>query len=95
MHDMKRIIDTAKHFGVKCAVCVNKFDVNLVNTKEIESYCGGLQIPVVGLIPFDETVVKAVNRCQSIAGYPESPAGKAILSIWENIYHNYLGGDAG
>jgi len=95
MHDMKRIIDNAKHFGVKCAVCVNKFDVNLVNTKEIEDYCSSLQIPVVGLIPFDETVVKAVNRCQSIAKYPDSPAGKAILSIWKNIYNNYLGGDAG
>lgn len=95
MHDMKRIIDTARHFGVKCAVCINKFDVNLVNTKEIEDYCSSLQIPVVGLIPFDETVVKAVNRCQSIAGYPGSPAGKAILSIWDNIYNNYLGGDAG
>jgi MinD superfamily P-loop ATPase len=95
MHDMKRIIDTAKHFGVRCVVCVNKFDVNLVNTKEIESYCSSLQIPVVGLIPFDETVVKAVNRCQSIAGYPDSPAGKAIAAIWDNIYNNYLGGDAG
>lgn len=94
MHDMKRIIDTAKHFGVRCVVCVNKFDVNLVNTKEIESYCSSLQIPVVGLIPFDETVVKAVNRCQSIAGYPDSPAGKAIAAIWDNIYNNYLGGDA-
>lgn len=95
MHDMKRIIDTAKHFGVKCVVCVNKFDVNLVNTKEIESYCNSLQIPVVGLIPFDKTVVQAVNRCQSIADYPDSPAGKAILSIWENIYNNYLRGGAG
>jgi MinD superfamily P-loop ATPase len=60
-----------------------------------EDYCSSLQIPVVGLIPFDETVVKAVNRCQSIAKYPDSPAGKAILSIWKNIYNNYLGGDAG
>ncbi len=95
MHDLKRIIDTAKHFGVKCAVCVNKFDVNLVNTKEIEDYCGGLNIPVVGLIPFDETVVQAVNRCQSIAGYPDSPAGRAIISIWENICNNCLRSDAG
>ncbi|NCC60536.1 MAG: ATPase [Verrucomicrobiae bacterium] len=94
MHDMKRIIDTAKHFGVSCAVCVNKFDVNLVNTKEIEGYCNGLEIPVVGLIPFDKTVVQAVNRCQSIADYPDSPAGKAIMAIWINIYNNYLRGDA-
>ncbi|MEA4849780.1 MAG: ATP-binding protein [Clostridiaceae bacterium] len=87
MHDMERIIDTSKHFGVDCTVCINKFDVNLINTKEIESYCSSFKIPVVGLIPFDETVIKAVNRCQSIAGYPDSPAGNAVISIWKNIYN--------
>ena len=92
IHDMKRIIDTAKHFGVDCIVCINKFDVNLINTKEIESYCSDFKIPVVGLIPFDETVIKAVNRCQSIASYPESPAGKAIISIWKNIYNRVKSG---
>ena len=92
MHDMKRIIDTAKHFGVSCAVCINKFDVNPDRTKEIENYCTDLAIPVIGRIPFDETVIKAVNRCRSIACYPDSPAGKAIASIWANLYQNYLGG---
>ena len=93
MHDMKRIIGTAKHFSVRCAVCVNKFDVDLVNTKEIETYCSSLKIPVVGLIPFDKTVVQAVNRCQSIASYPDSPAGKAIAAIWNNICNHYIRGD--
>ena len=95
MHDMKRIIDTARHFGVSCVVCINKFDVNPDNTKDIEDYCTDLAIPVIGKIPFDETVIKAVNQCQSIACYPHSPAGKAIASIWLKLYRNYLGGDIG
>lgn len=85
MHDMKRIINTAKHFGVNCAVCINKSDVNPDNTKEIENYCSELAIPVIGKIPFDETVIRAVNQCRSIAGYPHSQAGKAIASIWKNM----------
>ena len=92
MHDMKRIIETSKHFGVSCAVCINKFDVNEDTANEIESYCNGLSVPVIGRIPYDGTVVKAVNRCQSIACYPDSPAGKAIASVWDNIYNNYLRG---
>lgn len=90
MHDMKRIIDTAKHFGVSCVVCINKFDVNPDNTKEIENYCADLEIPVIGKIPFDEMVIKTANQCQSIACYPHSPAGKAIESIWVNLYQNHL-----
>lgn len=93
MHDMKRIIDTAKHFRVPCAVCINKFDVNMDNTSRIESYCAVIGVPLAGKIPFDETVVKAVNRCQSVACYPNSPAGKAIAAIWNNICNNYLRGD--
>jgi MinD superfamily P-loop ATPase len=95
IHDMKRIIDTAKHFDVKCSVCINKFDVNLVNTTEIEHYCEKLSIPVIGRIPFDKTVMQAVNRCQSIVDYPHSPAGKAMIAIWKNIYNNYLRGSIG
>lgn len=90
IHDMKRIIETAKYFGVKVAVCVNKYDVNLANTKDIETYCEDLEIPILGLIPFDKTVVQAVNSCQSIGNYPDSPAGRAIRLIWENIDVNYL-----
>ncbi|MCI1930322.1 MAG: 4Fe-4S binding protein [Clostridia bacterium] len=90
MHDMKRIIDTARNFGTMCAVCINKFDVNTENAIEIEKYCKDINVPVIGKIPFDETVVKAVNSCKSIACYPDSPAGKAIKSIWNNIYENFF-----
>ncbi|NLJ41114.1 MAG: 4Fe-4S binding protein [Clostridiales bacterium] len=89
IHDMKRIIDTAKHFGIDCVVCINKFDVNLENTEEIENCLKGLSIPVIGKIPFDETAIKAVNDCKSIAQYPESPAGRAIIQIWDDLY-NYM-----
>lgn len=90
IHDMKRIIETSKHFGVPCAVCINKYDVNTDAANEIESYCNGLSVPVVGRIPYDETVLKAVNHCQSIADYPESAAGKAIESIWKRISNDLI-----
>lgn len=93
IHDMKRIIQTAGHFGVKCVACINKHDVNPDNTKEIERYCGANQIPVIGKIPFDKTVVQAVNRCRSIADYPESPAGKAVHSVWNRLME-YVGENA-
>jgi MinD superfamily P-loop ATPase len=91
MHDMKRIIETCRHFGVDCAVCINKYDVNPGAAGEIEKSCKGLTVPVVGRIPYDETVVKAVNNCRSIAAYPDSPAGKAIEAIWDKIYNHLCG----
>lgn len=90
IHDMKRIVKTAKNFGVNCAVCINKYDVNLINTKEIESYCKEIEIMVIGKIPFDTTVIKAVNSCRSIVSFPDSIAAKAIFAIWKDIFKNYL-----
>lgn len=92
IHDMKRIIDTAKHFNVKCAVCINKFNVNLDNTQKIEEYCRELEIPLIGKIPFDTAVVKAVNNCKSIVRYPESIAAKALSNIWDTIRTSLLQG---
>jgi len=85
IHDMKRIIETAKKFGTKCAVCINKYDVNESKSDEIEEYCNSIDIKVLGRIPYDKTVSKAVNNCRSIAEYPESQAAKAIAEIWDQI----------
>ncbi|NLF80563.1 MAG: 4Fe-4S binding protein [Clostridia bacterium] len=91
IHDLKRIIDTAAYLDVQCAVCVNKFDINLPHTEQIKAYCHELRIPVIGLIPFDETVIRAVNNCHSIADYPDSPAGQAMIAIWENLRRLFIG----
>lgn len=32
MHDLSRVLDLTKHFGVKTAVCINKWDINPENT---------------------------------------------------------------
>lgn len=85
IHDMKRIIDTARHFNVVCVVCINKYDVNIDNTQKIEEYCSELEIPVIGKVPFDTAVVKAVNSCKSIACYPESTAANALSKIWDEV----------
>jgi MinD superfamily P-loop ATPase len=85
LHDLGRILDTANHFEVPCAVCVNRYDVSPEHTEKIARYCGDRSIPMIGKIPFDATVVEAVNGCRTIADYPESPAGQAILEIWARL----------
>ena len=64
--DMERIIDTAAKFGTKLAVCVNKYDTNIKNTKKIEEFCKKQVLPYIGKIPFDSNAVKAINSGQTI-----------------------------
>ena len=61
MSDMERIIHTAKNFGIKIAVCVNKYDTNIDLAKKIEHFCKEQGLPFVGRIPFDANAVRAMN----------------------------------
>lgn len=81
--DMIRVLDTAAEFMVECAVCINKYDINLMNTEEIEEICKVKDLPMTGRIPFDYTVVRAVNQHIPITDI-DCPAGNAIKEVYRN-----------
>ncbi len=85
IHDMERIIGVASHFGIQTAVCVNKYDLNIKNTKAIEEYCQKLNIKVIGKIPFDEIVIKALTNKMPVVEYSDSQVTKEIKSMWEKL----------
>jgi MinD superfamily P-loop ATPase len=79
--DMERIINTAAKFGVKTAVCINKFDTNMQNTKKIESFCLEQGISLMGRIPFDLDAVKAINNGQTIVDI-DCASGAAVKAVY-------------
>ena len=81
--DMKRILKTASFFGVKTAVCVNKYDVNEANTLKIEAFCKNNGIDFAGKIPYDNAVMKAVNEGKCITEI-SCPAGEAVRKVFMN-----------
>lgn len=74
--DMERIIKTAEKFEVKIAVCINKFDININNSKRIEEFCKELNLPYIGKIPYDSNVSIAINKGLSIMDI-DCPASRA------------------
>ena len=80
--DMERIIDTAMKFGVKIAVCINKYDTNLEITKKIELFCKKHDLPFVGKVPFDMDAVKAINNGQTIVDI-DCISGTAVREVYE------------
>ena len=60
--DLKRIVKTAEIFQVKVVICINKYDINMENTKQIEALCKEHGLPLTTGIPYDMMAVKAVNE---------------------------------
>jgi MinD superfamily P-loop ATPase len=95
VHDMKRILQTTEHFHLPSLVCINKADIYLSGTKQIEAYCWDNDFEIAGKIPFDEAVTEAMVRGEPVTAYqPESPASQALKEIWLRL-QTYLDGNGG
>ncbi len=88
IHDMERIVKTAKKFGTKIAVCVNKFDTNLENSTKIEEFCGENNLDFMGKIPFDENAVKAINSGKSIVDI-DCKSGEAVRKVYSKVIEQF------
>jgi MinD superfamily P-loop ATPase len=65
---------------------VNKFDLNLELTREIEEYAEEKDITRLGRIPFDPIFTKAMIQAQTILEYNTgSKAGQAVKEIWQSL----------
>ena len=85
-HDMERVAQLADHFKVPAMICVNKFDLNIELTRDIENFAKEKGLSCLGRIPFDPIFINAMVQAQTIFEYnTDSKVGQAIKQIWENL----------
>ncbi len=85
MHDMERVLDTAKHFSIPAMVCVNKYDINCENTEKIEEKCEERDVPVVGHLPYDKSVTAAMIHKKSVAEYDCGEVSLEVKKMWDKV----------
>lgn len=85
LHDAKRVMDVAKHFNVSVELAVNKYDLNPAMTEKIVEFCRERNVAVIGKIPFDKTVVRALVEGKTIVEYARCPATDEIEKIWDKL----------
>lgn len=85
LDDLKRILELAEHFETQVMICVNKYDINLDMTSQIENFAREKNLLVVGKIPFDKLVMESVNTLRPITDFEDSSARKAIKEMWLRI----------
>ena len=85
MHDLDRVIGVCHHFGVPVMVCINKYDLNENNTRQIESYCHNQGIEVASRIPFDNVVTEALVKGLPVVEYSDNSVSQQIRGLWQSI----------
>ncbi|MGI6113029.1 MAG: ATP-binding protein [Mahellales bacterium] len=85
LEDLKRVLGLTEHFGIPAFVCINKYDLNLQIYNEIEDYCKKNDISLIGKIPFDQSIVKALQEYKTPIEYGNKEFTDNITQIWINL----------
>ena len=86
LHDMRRVLEVLQHFQVPPVICINKADIYPQGTKQIQEFASDQGVQVLGEIPFDDYIPRAMLKGAPITDlYPDAAASRAIQSIWERL----------
>lgn len=84
IHDLERLLQLIRHFTVPVSIVINRYDINLNNTRFIESLAGQEGIPVIARIPHSYDIITAVteaeipvDRCAELK--------EAVADIWAAV----------
>lgn len=85
MHDLDRIIELCRHFGIFALVCINKYDINEGNSCQIESWCANQKVEVVSRIPFDNVVTEALPNEVPVMEFSDGRVKQEIGNLWRKV----------
>jgi MinD superfamily P-loop ATPase len=85
IHDLERVAGVCRHFGVPALVCVNKYDLNEENTREIERFSLAQGMPVAARVPLDNVVTEAMVHNMPVVEYSQNGVSREIKALWQAI----------
>lgn len=85
MHDMERVAQVSKHFGVSTKVVINKYDLNPKNSETIKQICEQAEIEVVALLPFSRQVSESIVQGIPLVEFSRNGIAGDIALLWERI----------
>jgi MinD superfamily P-loop ATPase len=85
VHDLERVIGVARHFKVPVGVCINKFDLNPDKCSDIEKWCKEEDIPVLGRIPYDHIITKAMLEGKTVVEYSDGEVSRIVRELAKNV----------
>ncbi|NHJ14226.1 MAG: (4Fe-4S)-binding protein [Candidatus Thorarchaeota archaeon] len=86
IHDMERVASLLERFRVPVAVIINKYDLNIENTEQIENYCKRNGFYLLGRVPFDPIMTESMVAAQTLPEFAPSHVTTNLLrNMWSRI----------
>ena len=85
IHDVKRVYELVKKFGIKAGCIINKADINFDKVKEIHRFLEAEDIQLIAEIPYDDNFTKAMTMGKTIVEFDPDGIGEILKNSWEII----------
>jgi MinD superfamily P-loop ATPase len=85
IHDLKRVHELVKRFGIKAGCIINKADINSNKTKEIHTFLKEENIELINEIPYDENFTKAMTMGKTIVEFDNGNIKQILEDSWKII----------
>ena len=85
LHDMERVAELTRHFGIPAAVCMNKWDLNAEMCSRIEAKARDLGMRWAGKVRYERTVTEAQVEGKAIVEQCRSGSAADIEQVWKGL----------
>ena len=85
LHDLQRVSDLTKHFGIETLVCINKSDLNEDLASEIETQTRQRGLRMAGRVRYDRVVTEAQIKKKSVVEYAKNGVATDIKQLWAEV----------
>jgi MinD superfamily P-loop ATPase len=85
VHDLKRVMELIKHFGILSLVIINKFDLNREMAEQIHLEVDKYGNKVIAEIPFDRNIHESLMLEKTIIEHGKGKAVEVISGLWDII----------
>ena len=89
LHDLERVLAVCRHFQVPAWICVNKWDISPEYTGKIEVFAKEAGSRVIGKLPFDPAVTRAMVAEKTVLEYSSGKISEEIRKLWIRL-HSFL-----
>lgn len=93
IHDAERVFELTQHFKIPASVCINKYDLNLDLTRQMEDFCAKNNVEVVGKIPYSREFTDAMIKGLSVVEYSNSEVAQKIKEMWNKVNSKVMNDD--
>lgn len=83
VHDVKRVAELVKHFGIPAFICINKWDINPDMTNRLIDISDQENIKFAGKVEYGNVFREAQSKRLPIVEYAKNGCAGQIRALWD------------